>query len=72
MANQSDILSNEFKSDLSFSTDTNANLILINYTKVKALKIISLIYKFIYLVTKTDKTYIKKKCLYKYCPPKDI
>ena len=58
--------------DLSFSANTNADLIPISYSKVRALKTISLIYKHTYLVTKTDKIYMKKKYLYKYCPLEDI
>ena len=71
MADQSDILSNEFESNLSFSADTNIDLILTSYIKVGALKTISLIYKYTCLVTEADKTRIKKKYLCRYCPPKD-
>jgi hypothetical protein len=80
MANQSDILFNEFESNLFFkantnsalfSANTNTILILISCIKVRTLKAISLIYKYICLIIKADKTYIKKKYLYKYCPPKD-
>ena len=80
MANQSNILSNEFKSNLSFKENTNSALFSANtnidsistsYTKAGASKTISLIHKYTYLVTKADKTCIKKKYLCRYCPPKD-
>jgi hypothetical protein len=71
MANQSNILSNKFKSNLSFSANTNTDLISTSCLKIRASKTISLIYKYTCLVTEADKTHIKKKYLYKYYPPKD-
>ena len=77
MANQSDILSNKFESNLSFkvntnfSANTNTDSILTSYTKVGASKTISLIYKYTHLVTEADKARTKKKYLCRYCPPKD-
>jgi len=76
MANQSDILFNKFESNLSFnvntnfSADINTDLISISYTKVRASKTISSIYKHTCLVTEADKARIKKKYLCN-CPSKD-
>src|SRR5436189_191222 len=82
MANQSDILSDEFESNLSFkvntqsaffSADTNIDLTSTSGMKVGAQssKTISSIHKHTHPVTEADKAHMKKKYLCRYYPPED-
>ena len=82
MADQSNILCDEFESNLSFkantqstffSADANIDLTSTSGTKVgaRSLKTISLIYKHTRPVTKADKARMEKKYLCRYYPPKD-
>jgi hypothetical protein len=80
MADQSDILSNEFDSNLSFegnahsgllSANANAGSILIGRTKGDSAKFSS-IHQHTHEVTKEDELRTKKRYLCEYCTPDEL